>query len=154
MSAVTVLAPWVGWPECPCGCGAQGLKLQVRHDRHLVGCTCRVCIGRRSKRKGAANQSRVLKAAAAAEGKRMDVAPSNEESASLLVHYEVKSGEQTRTASAKTLLDWEKQARLFAERQTPLKKWAVVAAFPDGKQRIWMDFRQFLLLVSELQELP
>lgn len=48
--------PWPGFPQCPCGCGVSGLKLQVRNDGHLVGCECPVCRGRRNRRKGQAAQ--------------------------------------------------------------------------------------------------
>lgn len=52
-------AAWESWPACPCGCGAEGLKLQVRHDGHLVGCKCMVCQGRRNRKKGQAGQRRM-----------------------------------------------------------------------------------------------
>lgn len=147
-------APYHPGEQCPCGTeGCTGSKLTSKTG-HVVGCICKPCQSRSNQRSGARHQSRILKAAAAAEGTRMDTAPTHEEAAKLLVHYEVKSGEQVLKASAKTLLDWEKQARLHAERQTPRKKWAVVSVFPDGKERITMDFHDFLLLVSELQELP
>jgi hypothetical protein len=57
-----LVMPWAGWPACPCGCGVEGLKLQVRHDRHIVGCTCRPCLGRRSNRKGHAAQAKMHRA--------------------------------------------------------------------------------------------
>lgn len=50
--------PWPGYPACPCSCGATGLKLQMRHDRHLVGCACRSCLGRRVRKSGKAGNRR------------------------------------------------------------------------------------------------
>lgn len=50
--------PWPGFPMCPCGCDAEGMKLQLRHDRHLVGCECPSCRGRRNQRKGKAGEYR------------------------------------------------------------------------------------------------
>src|SRR5438034_7698982 len=117
--------------DCPCGsdsCLMQGTKLAK--SGHLVGCGCRPCLGLRSKRSGQRKQSSALKAAAHAEGRTMDIAPTHEEQARLLVHYEIKSGEQVLRAGPKQREDWEKQARLFAERQVPPRKWAVVTMPP------------------------
>ncbi len=54
--------PWPGFPACPCGCGATGLKLQVRLAKdgrhHVVGCKCRSCIGRRNRQAGQASERR------------------------------------------------------------------------------------------------
>jgi hypothetical protein len=82
----------------------------------------------------------------------MEVAPTHEEQARLLVHYEVKSGDQVDKAGRATREDWEKQARVFAHRQTPRKKWAVVTLSPSGRQRITMDYREWLSLVAEIME--
>lgn len=51
--------PWPTWPTCPCGCGERGLKLQLRHDGHLVGCSCPSCRGRRNQKKGKAGQAKM-----------------------------------------------------------------------------------------------
>jgi hypothetical protein len=155
VSREQLVMPWATWPACPCGCGVEGLKLQTRFDRHLVGCTCRVCTGRRTHYRGKRHQSRVLKDAAKAEGTRMDVAPIHEEQANLLVHYESKSGDSLPKGMTGAMMrHFEGQARLFAERCTPRRKWALVFTFPGGKRRIWMDYEEFLRLVSEIQELP
>lgn len=149
--------PWPGWPFCPCGCTTTGLKLQTRHDKHLVGCTCRVCTGRRSKYKGQRRQSAVLKDAARAQGVTMEIAPTHEEQARLLVHYESKSGAMIpKGLRGDTMRHWEDQARNFAQRQVPSRKWALVFTFPGKprRRRIWLDYDEYLALVSEIQELP
>ena len=147
--------PWPGFPMCPCGCDAEGMKLQLRHDRHLVGCECSSCRGRRNRRSGHKKQARVLKDAAKAEGWTMEIAPTHEEQARLLVHYESKAGDQIpKGLRGDTMRKWEQQASNFAHRQTPRRKWALVFTMPGGGRRIWMDYEEWLGLVSELQELP
>jgi hypothetical protein len=86
--------PWPGFPLCPCGCEAEGMKLQLRHDGHLVGCECPVCRGRRNRRKGQAGQARTHKRLGG-----QGFTPTNEESArpyhvECLVMPEVKTGQQ------------------------------------------------------------
>lgn len=140
---------WQPYDPCPCGCGVVAWKL--RKNGHGVGCKCRPCLGSRSKRKGQAAQSRVLKDAARAEGITMDFAPTHEEQARLLLHYEVKSGEQIpKGLRGDKMRQWENQARNFAHGQVPRRKWSLVFSMPGGERRIWMDFDEFVRLVSEM----
>jgi len=46
--------------ECVCGCGEVNLKTQLKTG-HVVGCTCRPCIGRRNRRKGQKAQAKMHK---------------------------------------------------------------------------------------------
>jgi hypothetical protein len=86
----------------------------------------------------------------------MDIAPTHEEQARLLVHYEVKAGAQIPKAF---FGGWMRhataQASNFAERQVPARKWALVLE-PDGREEalIVMSFKQWLVLVAELTEIP
>lgn len=152
MSAVP--EPWPGWPRCVCGIeGCEGLKLT--RVGHVVKCLCRSCQGRRSKRKGSGNQSRLLKMAAAAEGRPYTrYAPTHEEAARLLCHYEVKAGEQVTKALPALLRSWMKQSADFAMSQTPTKKWSVVLQPPRKEALILMPFKAWLDLVAEIQEMP
>lgn len=51
-----VQPPWATWPECPCGCGHEGLKLT--RAGHVKGCACRSCTGKRNRKKGQAAEAR------------------------------------------------------------------------------------------------
>ena len=154
MSLGTLEREWQPFTPCPCGCRIISGKLSVRTG-HVHGCRCPSCRGLRNRRKGQKAQSRVLKDAAKAQGVTMEIAPTHEEQARLLVHYESKQGEQVpKGMRGARMAEWEKQARGFAERQTPRKKWALVLTFPGGARRLWMDYDQWLALVSEIQELP
>ena len=80
--------------DCPCGCGLFG---NVIHDRHVRGCTCGACRGRRNRRKGLSKQREARK--------RLGVAPShkfgdaNEENwGDALFANEVKAGQQIQPA--------------------------------------------------------
>lgn len=86
------------------------------------------------------------------QGVSMTVAPTHEEQARLLLHYEVKSGDQVAKANRAKVEEWAKQARQFAERQVPSKKWALVLVYPRGPRRIVMDYDQWLSLVAEIME--
>jgi hypothetical protein len=140
--------------SCPCEttrCTAIGTKLT--RAGHLVGCGCASCMGRRNRKKGQAAQSRVLKDAARAEGITMEIAPTHEEQARLLVHYESKSGTSLpRAFSGEWMRKAEQQAREFAHRQVPRRKWAVVFTMAGGSRRIWMDYEDWLTLVAEIME--
>jgi hypothetical protein len=141
---------------CPClSCDIVGTKL-AKVSGHLVGCACISCRNRNNRSRGHRKQSRVLKDAARAEGTSMLIAPTHEEQAKLLLHYESKSGTSLpKGMSGAMMASYEKQARDFAEfKCVPSRKWALVFTFPSGKRRIWMDYEQFLALVSEIQELP
>jgi hypothetical protein len=146
---------WAPFSACPCGsCSVVSGKLSVRTG-HVRGCACRSCLGRRSRAKGHRAQSRVLKDAAKAEGTSMEIAPTHEEQARLLVHYESKSGNEIpKGLRGDIMRHWEEQASNFAHRQTPRRKWALVFTMPGGQRRIFMDYAEWLELVSELQELP
>ena len=144
-------ADWRPYDECPCGCGVIGHKLKVKNG-HVVGCKCRSCLGTRNRRNGQKSQSRALKDAARAEGTSMEIAPTHEEQARLLVHYESKQGEQVpKGLRGEWMRKTEQQARGFAQRQVPTRKWAVVFSMPGGGRRIWMDYEEYLALIGELK---
>lgn len=152
---------WHPYDPCPCGCGAISWKLlrplRSTGEVHGNGCTCRGHTGVRNRRSGSRKQSAVLKDAARAEGTSMEIAPTHEEQARLLVHYESKSGTSLpRGMRGDTMRHWEDQARNFAQRQVPTRKWALVFTFPGRprKRRIWMDYEEWLALVQELASLP
>ena len=118
MSAI--VTPWDGWPDCPCGCGEQGLKLQARHDRHLIGCKCRPCLGRRSKKKGRAAQARGYRAL----GGTLPWSPGHEENQGVLsieVSLESKSGAQVpRQLVRFAESEWARRAWDQADRAIPV----------------------------------
>jgi hypothetical protein len=135
--------PWPEWPTCPCGCGTEGLKLQTRHDKHLVGCVCRVCLGRRSQKKGRRAQHRAHKILGG-----HGFSPFNEESGrtySVEVQIEAKAGAQIPAAFSKFVgLDWTRRALQQAASGTP----EGVVAFPavylepeGGGQWLLVDLR-------------
>lgn len=80
MSLATDPYRWDGYPICPCRIGfglemtCQGTKL-TKYG-HVVGCICRSCTGRRSKRKGHAAQAKMHRALGG-----QGFTPHNEESA-------------------------------------------------------------------------
>ena len=112
---------------CPCGegiggirtCATQGTKL-TRYG-HLVGCTCRPCLGRRSKRKGQKAQAKMHKRLGG-EG----FTPSNEESArpyevTVLVMPESKTGGQVPASWDKFIgTDWFRRALDQSTRAAPV----------------------------------
>lgn len=116
-----ILEPWPGYPGCPCGCGLTGLKLQMRHDRHLVGCKCRVCTGRRNRRKGQAGQAKAHRNLGGT-GRT----PSQEESArpyevTVTVLPEVKTGEQIPASFDKFVgSEWFRRALSQSARAVPV----------------------------------
>ena len=140
---------------CPCrdpACTAIGTKLS-RKTGHLVDCNCPPCRGLAANRGGHRKQDRILVDAAKAEGRRRFRAPTNEEDANLLVHYESKSGTSLpRAFTGDTIRHHETQARSRAHRHVPHRKWALVYTMDSGERRIWMDFDEFLTLVSEIHD--
>lgn len=97
--------------DCPCGCGLFG---NVTGGRHVRGCTCHACRGRRNRRKGLAKQRTARK--------RLGVAPShkfgdaNEERwGDLLFANEVKAGKQIGPAvTAWTRIELQVQSNQVA----------------------------------------
>lgn len=112
--------PWPEFPSCPCGCGEQGMKLQLRHDKHLVGCSCRSCIGRRNKFKGQRTQARTHRRLSG-EG----FTPSNEESArpyivEVSIMPESKGGDQIPAAFERFMhSEWFRRALSQSARAVP-----------------------------------
>lgn len=47
--------PFVPGDSCPCECGTPGSKLSVKTG-HVVGCSCRPCLGRRNRKRGKAHE--------------------------------------------------------------------------------------------------
>ena len=110
--------------ECPCGqCGHVGTKL-TRYG-HLIGCRCRPCLGRRSKRKGRAAQARGYRAL----GGTAPFTPGHEESQGVLsveVAAEAKAGAQI----PRSLL---KFARTVADRVVFMDGGRIVEAAPPAQ---------------------
>jgi hypothetical protein len=134
MSRKQITLPWADFPACPCGCGVEGLKLQVRHDGHLVGCICRVCLGRRNKYKGQKAQAKMHRALGGT-----GFTPSNEESAipyvvEVLVKPESKAGKQI-PASWRSFVSsvWFRHALFQSERAVPFGTAVVPGLVIDGR---------------------
>src|SRR3990167_5078602 len=109
----------------PCPCEKQlcrdalGIGTKLTKYGHLVGCRCRSCLGRRSKRKGQAAQAKTHKALGG-EG----LTPCNEESGifyTLTVRPEVKAGKQTPASFTKFVSgEWFRHALSQSERAIPV----------------------------------
>jgi len=80
-------------PCCVCGCGVMNLKVQLKTG-HVVGCTCRPCTGRRSKRKGQAAQARTHKRLGGTGWTPHDEASARPYHVECLLMPEVKTGGQ------------------------------------------------------------
>ena len=132
---------------CPCGegiggirtCGIQGTKL-TRYG-HLVGCTCRSCLGRRSKRKGQKAQAKMHKRLGG-----QGFTPSNEESArpyevTVLVMPESKTGGQVPASWDKFIgTEWFRRALDQSTRAAPVGSGVLPAIVIRGDFCI-MDIR-------------
>jgi hypothetical protein len=125
--------PWPGYPSCPCGCGSVGLKLQLRYDKHVVGCVCRACIGRRNRRKGQKGQSRMHKRLGGTGW-----TPSQEEAArpytvEVTVMPESKTGGQIPASFDKFIAtEWFRRALSQSERAVPVGSGALPAVVIRG----------------------
>jgi hypothetical protein len=99
---------WQPYHPCPCGCEVVAWKLSVKSG-HVVGCKCRPCTGRRSRKKGQAAQHRTWKALGG-EGPT----PLHEESTpeqEIKVRPEVKSGGQVpKSFHAFIATEWFRRA--------------------------------------------
>ena len=132
-----MMAPWEGWPACPCGCGVEGLKLQERHDKHLVGCTCRPCIGRRNRRSGQKTEAkRHRRLGGQGQTPRDELAYSY----SLNVTTEDKHGAQIPASFLKFIdLEWTRHALRQAEKKVPTGSDALPILVLDcGRKGMWM----------------
>lgn len=124
---------WPTYPICPCGCGAQGTKLQLKNDRHLVGCVCRPCIGRRNRSKGQRAQAKMHRGLGG-EG----FTPTTEESArpyqiEVTIMPESKTGGQVPTSFTKFITtDWFRRALEQSTRAVPVGSGARPAVVIDG----------------------
>ena len=134
--------PWPGFPLCPCGCDAEGMKLQLRHDRHLVGCECSSCRGRRNRRKGQAGQAKAHRQLGG-----VGFTPSNEESArpyevSCYVMAEVKTGEQIPASFDKFITtEWFRRALSQSTRAIPVGSGALPCVVIRGDWAV-VDIRR------------
>jgi hypothetical protein len=128
-------------PECICGCGVFNLKTQLKTG-HVVGCICRPCTGRRSKRKGQAAQARTHKRLGG-EG----WTPSNEESArpysiECMVMPEVKTGQQVPASFDKFIsTEWFRRALSQSARAVPFGSGALPCVVLRGDYAI-VDIRR------------
>lgn len=133
-AADRAFSPWPGFPDCPCGCGAQGLKLQVRHDAHLVGCLCPVCRGRRNRAKGRGAQRKMHQALGGTGW-----SPTHEEAArpytiELTVMPESKEGGQIPASWSKFLAtEWFRRALEQSERAVPSGTAVIPAVVLNGR---------------------
>lgn len=127
--------PWSGWPACPCGCGVEGLKLQLHHDRHVVGCGCASCRGRRSRRKGkAAERRRHLRLGGVGATPADDLAHVYQ----LAVTTEDKAGAQI-PASFRSFVasEWYRHAIAQARKKLPLGSPVLPAVYLETTRSRW-----------------
>jgi hypothetical protein len=114
----------------PRSCVAIGTKLTK--FGHLVGCTCRSCLGRRNQRSGKRAQARGHRALGG-----IGFTPSNEESHGaydLRVQVEHKTGEQVPASFRKFVtLDWTRRALNQAERAVRVGDGAHPSVMIDGR---------------------
>ena len=136
-----------GFGLCPCqmqvgvlvpGCGVVGTKL-TRYG-HLVGCTCRSCLGRRNRRKGQATEAkRHRRLGGQSQTPRDELAYSY----SVNVTTEDKTGAQIPASFTKFLgLDWTRYALRQAEKKLPVGSDVLPALFLDcGRSGTWLLVR-------------
>lgn len=79
--------------DCPCGCDLYG---NITGGRHVRGCACKQCMGRRNRRKGLKKQRDARKALGVAPSHKFGDA--NEERWQSMFANEVKAGAQIRPA--------------------------------------------------------
>lgn len=120
-----MLGPLKG--ECPCGCELFG---NVTKGKHVRGCTCAACRGRRNRRKGLSKQREARK--------RLGVAPSNkfgdaneENWGDSIFANEVKAGKQIAPAVT-AWLRIETQVQSNQTAVGSIKKPARAVLMPDG----------------------
>lgn len=118
--------------DCQCeldGCALHGtLGREDRNGRrHVRGCACRVCLGRRNKRKGSSKQA---KAVTALGIPRTSLHPGHEEFLGGTIRVEVKAGAQTKPAWTRYRL-----CEAQSEAQRPIGDHRPFAAvlMPDGE---------------------
>lgn len=118
MSSTPLEREWIPFAPCPCGCPVQSAKLSTRTG-HVRGCSCRPCLGRRSKRKGRAAQARGYRAL----GGSAPFTPGHEENQGVLsveVAVESKAGHQVPRSLLKfARSEWSRRAWSQAERSIP-----------------------------------
>jgi hypothetical protein len=121
---------WHPYDPCPCECGVIGWKL--RKNGHVVGCSCRSCIGGRNRKKGQAAQAKAHRALGG-----QGFTPTHEESGlyyDLTVRPEVKTGQQVPASFRKFIsLDWTRRAMSQSER--------AIAVGIDARASICIDGR-------------
>jgi hypothetical protein len=127
---------WQPYQPCPCGCEVVGWKLQrvLSGDdvAHVVGCSCRRHIAKRSVRKGKAAQ---------AKGHRnlggSGFTPHHEESRGgydVRVQVEHKAGQQVPAAFRRFLAtEWFRRALGQAERAARIGDGSLPAVMVDGR---------------------
>lgn len=108
--------PWPGYPECPSGCGATGLKLN--RFGHVVGCVCAKCRNRNNRIRGkAANRRAHLSLGGGARTVDDDLFYSY----SINVAIEAKTGAQIGTSFPKFVRGkWATDAFRQAEKKIPI----------------------------------
>lgn len=118
-----------------CQCGLEGCELfgaLGREDRnglrHVRLCKCRVCLGRRNKRKGASKQA---KAVTALGVPRSGLHPGHEEFLPGTVRMEIKAGAQVKPAWTRYL-----SCEAQSEQQRPFgdHRPFVAVLMPDGSK--------------------
>lgn len=122
--------------KAPCGCGCELFGTLGRPDRngrrHVRGCGCNVCRGRRNRKQGLAKQTKAARQLGLVTGK---FAPSNEESYSGYFANEMKSGKQCGPL-ANWWLRVEKQVEAnradHGDRHRPVRAVAMPAGWGDG----------------------
>jgi len=141
--------PWPGFALCRCGCEAEGMKLQLRHDKHLVGCECSSCRGRRNRKAGQRTQARTHKRLGG-----QGFTPTNEESArayevTASIMPEVKGGQQIPASFERFISsEWFRHALSQSTRGIPTGSGVLPAVSIRGDFVI-LDIRGKRLLSDE-----
>lgn len=126
----TAAKPWQPYDPCPCDCGQVGWKL--KRNGHVVGCSCRSCIGKRNRAKGQrteANRHRNL------GGQGWTVRDEFPHTYPITVTTEDKTGNQIPASFTKFLgLEWTRHALRQAEKKMPVGNDAFPALYlePPG----------------------
>lgn len=139
MSREQLLMPWASWPDCPCGCGVQGLKLLTKllpgeTEYHVVKCNC---VRHRNKRNNKRGQAAHAQAHRNLGGEGFT--PHHEEAArpytrEVVVMPESKTGSQI-PKSFRAFIEsvWFRHALFQSERAVPFGTSVVPGVVIDGR---------------------
>lgn len=131
MAVSTLPLPGPEKGTCPCDDDACQVFGTIRPGKHVRGCTCRSCRGRRNRKKGQTKQREAQRALGVASGKYGDV--HEEKWADPLFATEVKAGAQVRPV----VNAWDRQVAQIAAAQPDhggQHKAPRVVWMPDGRR--------------------